>query len=150
MFDDFHVIDMSDVGPLVMCDLCGKDYTRSEETGGFLFQSKAVCPDCAPRFEKSAKNYNEEHLIKARCPKNLSFADWIRNDVRESEKKWIVLSPDGFNIERDCEYDSYSQAKQACDDYYKRYESQGYYSTMNREHIPLSELSSRCSIVEST
>lgn len=66
-----------DAGQTVLCDLCNADYSESEEKGGFLFQSKGVCPKCAPRFLKSIQSYNEEKYIKGHCPKNTSFKDWI-------------------------------------------------------------------------
>jgi hypothetical protein len=34
------------IGKNVFCDICNKDYGDSDKVGGFLFQSKAVCPDC--------------------------------------------------------------------------------------------------------
>ena len=73
-----------DVGDNVICDVCGKNWTRSDESGGFLFGSYGYCPDC----EKGGaldriKGYNEEHLIKGFCPPDMSHADWIRNVVRK-------------------------------------------------------------------
>ena len=66
----------------VLCDDCGKDYSNSYLIGGLLFQSKAICPDCAPKWEADAKKYEEEYLIKARCPSNKAFSDWVREDLR--------------------------------------------------------------------
>ena len=73
----------------VVCDMCGKDYTNSDEQGGFLFSSKAVCPDCAPGIEESAKKYKEEKYIVARCPKGKSFRDWVVQDLRGDEPAFI-------------------------------------------------------------
>lgn len=56
-----------DIGNLVICDICDKDYTLSNAVGGFLFLSKGVCPDCAPRFLASVKKYHEEKLIRAKA-----------------------------------------------------------------------------------
>ena len=58
-----------------------------------------------------------------------------------------VYSPDGFAIDRTETYPSPEVAQQKLQEWVKRYEQQGYYSTSNRERIPLDELASRCSIV---
>ncbi len=71
-----------DPGDSVFCDLCNADKTDCPQSGGFMFQSKAICPDCCDAFEKTAKQYNELHFIRARCPPNKSFADWVRQDLR--------------------------------------------------------------------
>jgi len=75
-FEGFHTV-VIDGGDVVLCDLCNKDYSNSEVSGGFLFQSKAVCPDCAERFMKGVKKYGEERFIKATCPEDMSFYNWI-------------------------------------------------------------------------
>jgi hypothetical protein len=66
-----------DIKNKVVCDYCDKDYTHSNETGGFLFGSYATCPDCAPKIMVNIKNYGEEHYIKGFCPPQLSFRDWV-------------------------------------------------------------------------
>lgn len=71
-----------EVGNQVLCDLCNKDWTDSNTTGGFLRGSYAVCPDCAPDHRAKLKEFNEEHHIRAECPVFLSFADWVRNYLR--------------------------------------------------------------------
>lgn len=66
------------IGGTVICDWsCGADWTERPESGGFLFQSKAVCPDCAPKALVSIKKYNEFHFIQEFCPPELSFKDWV-------------------------------------------------------------------------
>lgn len=69
-------------GNSVVCDACNDDYTHSDAVGGLLFQSKAICPNCSPKWEAGAKEYGETHLIKARCPADKSFADWVRDCLR--------------------------------------------------------------------
>ena len=64
-------------GKKVNCDICNKDYSYSDEHGGFLFGSKGVCPDCAPEFLQSVIKHNEESHIRAYCPKDMSFKDWM-------------------------------------------------------------------------
>ncbi len=61
----------------VLCDLCYKDYTDREECGGFLFQSKAVCPECSTEFRKEVEHYGEEGFIRGACPEGKSFRDWV-------------------------------------------------------------------------
>ena len=80
--NNFHRIVL-DPGNMVVCDLCNADYTNSDRSGGIMFSGKAVCPDCTPRFEKTIKKYKEEQYITGRCPENVSFADWIRDSIRQ-------------------------------------------------------------------
>ena len=80
-----------DIGATVLCDLCNGDFTKSTRTGGFLFGSKAVCPDCAPAFEKSVREYGEEHYIRGRCPDGKSFADWCRDDLRMGNNMVTII-----------------------------------------------------------
>ena len=74
----FTVITV-DVGDNVFCDYCSEDYTNRPDKGGFLFQSKAICPECAKEALVSIKGYNEEHFIRGTCPDDMSFVDWIRS-----------------------------------------------------------------------
>jgi hypothetical protein len=62
-------------------------------------------------------------------------------------KKYRILSPDGFDIERDRTYKE-SELEQAGKDFIARYKAQGYYSNMNREHIELDDLLDECQIIE--
>lgn len=76
-----EVINIS-FGDSVMCDSCGTDYSHSESTGGMLFQSKAICPVCFPRWNEEIIRHNEERFIRAICPDGMSFAYWVRNFLR--------------------------------------------------------------------
>jgi len=71
-----------DPGDFVICDGCNEDWSESKESGGILFDSRAICPTCAPKWEKDAKEYGEEDHIRARCPEGMSFADWVRDHLR--------------------------------------------------------------------
>lgn len=75
MLKGFKVIKLEEDG--VMCDSCGKDFTGSNESGGFLFMSNAICPDCQEWYLKNIKKYKEEKYIKGYCPENMSFYDWV-------------------------------------------------------------------------
>ena len=69
---------MSGMIEIVLCDFCGDDWSESHESGGILFQSKATCPRCTPRILACDAKYNEEHRIRATCPPDMSFADWVK------------------------------------------------------------------------
>jgi hypothetical protein len=81
-FENIAVIEV-DAGNKVNCDYCNDDYTDSTESGGLLFGSYAACPKCAPAIEGNAKLHQEADRIRARCPENKSFADWVRQDLRQ-------------------------------------------------------------------
>lgn len=66
-----------DVGETVVCDMCNANYTDSNRSGGFIFGSKAVCPECAPEMQANIEKHNEEKHIKAYCPLGMSFKDFI-------------------------------------------------------------------------
>lgn len=42
------IIDPNPEGDII-CDLCNADHTHSEEMGGILIGSYALCPECAKR-----------------------------------------------------------------------------------------------------
>jgi len=66
-----------DPGDTVLCDLCNKDFTEDDSTGGFLFSGKAVCPDCAPDFIKIIKIYKEEDYIANKAHEGETFRDFV-------------------------------------------------------------------------
>jgi len=66
-----------DPGPHVNCDLCNEDYMDSDEKGGFLFTSNAVCPKCAPKFMQGIAKYKEEGFIRAMPNEGESFRDFV-------------------------------------------------------------------------
>lgn len=66
------------LGDTVVCDICSADYTHRNESGGFIFSSSAYCPECAVKGMESIKRYGEERHIKATCPPDQSFADFVR------------------------------------------------------------------------
>ena len=71
----YNIINDSDS---VICDFCGEDWSDSEKAGGFIFESKAVCPNCDAGMRKLTEEYKENHLIRAECPLNESFAQFVR------------------------------------------------------------------------
>lgn len=89
------MLEIFPVGRKVLCDLCGKDFTDSPEEGGLQFSSNAVCPHCAVSLEKDAEKYNETQFIRRRCPKGMTFADWVRDVLREGKPAAVeIWSPD--------------------------------------------------------
>ena len=75
-------ITTCDLGDTVLCDMCGDDYSDRTETGGILFGSKALCPSCAPKTEREAKKYREEHYIRGRCPEGMEYRRWVIDILR--------------------------------------------------------------------
>jgi hypothetical protein len=67
-----------DIGRIVACDICGRDWTDSPVSGGMIFLSKGICPACFPGFNRSVHHYNEQHFIRGLCRPDQSFADFIR------------------------------------------------------------------------
>lgn len=67
--------------------------------------------------------------------------------TKKTKKKFVVISPDGFTIDREATYPSREEAMTAFKVWSKRYERQGYYSS-NNGRIPLSELFNYCQIQE--
>jgi hypothetical protein len=66
------------IGDIVLCDDCNADWTGRKESGGLVFGSKGICPDCEPRWRASIAQYHEQDHISAECPEIQSFADFIR------------------------------------------------------------------------
>ena len=65
-------------GRHVLCDLCNQNFSDRPELGGMIVGGYAVCPLCAPSFEQELSRQNATYMIRARCPANTSFADFIR------------------------------------------------------------------------
>lgn len=84
-------VEVFDMGRRVLCDSCDGDWTEREESGGILFVSKAICPECAPRWENSARAFGETGHIRARCVPGMAFSDWVR-ELRGGNNKIRVLT----------------------------------------------------------
>jgi hypothetical protein len=61
-------------------------------------------------------------------------------------QKFRILSPDGFDIRMDKANYTEKQVPKELEDFTKRYERQGYYSS-NRGRIPLEDIADYCSVV---
>lgn len=66
-----------EIGNVVICDICNRDYTNSTEKGGFVWSGRGICPKCQGDLLKEIKICKEEKYIEAYCPANMSFADFI-------------------------------------------------------------------------
>jgi hypothetical protein len=63
--------------------------------------------------------------------------------------KYQILSPDGFPLERDVKgYTSKKKAIEAFNNWKKRYETQGYYSSVNHGKIHLDDLIDFCEFIQ--
>ncbi len=85
-------VETFDLGDSVVCDLCNADFTKSDRTGGFQFESKAICPDCAPSMMKTIVEYGEQEYIRATCGADQSFADFVRDDLREGKPGVVTIT----------------------------------------------------------
>jgi hypothetical protein len=88
-------VETFDIGDCVQCDLCGKDYTTSDDVGGFMFASKGVCPTCAPRLEADAKRYDEERYIGERAWPGETFKAFILR-MRGGDNTVTITTGDDF------------------------------------------------------
>lgn len=68
------------------------------------------------------------------------------NLMKAKNKKFDVLSPDGIPIFYNRTYASREEATAAFNEWKKRYEQQGYYSS-NYGRIPLDELERHCQFI---
>jgi hypothetical protein len=66
-----------DMGDVVVCDLCNADWRGKPDSGGLIFQSKAVCPACAPQFMVGVTKHREQAYIRATCPDGVSFQQFV-------------------------------------------------------------------------
>jgi hypothetical protein len=83
-------ITVTDIGDHVECDFSSKDFTGSDATGGFLFESKGVCPECSDGLMATIKKYHEEKYIRAVAKPNETFRDFILR-VREGNNLVTVI-----------------------------------------------------------
>ena len=67
--------EIIEIGDSVVCDCCNADYTDSDEEGGVLVGTYAVCPRCTPKALKAAEKYHEP--VDGMCPEGMRFKDWV-------------------------------------------------------------------------
>lgn len=81
-----------DAGRIVICDGCSADYTDRPDQGGIIFSSNAYCPVCAPERLVTIRRYNEEGYIRATCPSDTSFADFVRGYRKHTGTNFIRIT----------------------------------------------------------
>ena len=64
------------------------------------------------------------------------------------KNRWDVLSPDGFSISMSDTYDNPKKALEAFNEWLKRYEHQGYYSSVKYGKIPLNKVVNHIKIIQ--
>lgn len=84
-----------DVGDIVICDICNKDFSNSDESGGFVFGSYGYGPCCAEKGLQSIKSFNEEKYIVAVCPQDKSFKQFIIDYRKETGSDYIQYNKGG-------------------------------------------------------
>lgn len=68
--------------------------------------------------------------------------------MQPTKKRYQILSPDNFPIERDKIYTSIKQAKKCFDNWIKNYALQGYYNSSIHGRIELVDIEYYCTLVE--
>jgi hypothetical protein len=71
--------DIIDLGDTVLCDYCNADYTESDDTGGLIVGSDAVCPRCEPDTREWLRRSGQARAITAVCPAGMSFWRFVLN-----------------------------------------------------------------------
>jgi len=61
----------------VICNICGKDYSESADSGGFRIKDRAICPLCAPAMFNELEFFDQENIVTEFCPKDKSFSQFI-------------------------------------------------------------------------
>jgi hypothetical protein len=69
------------------------------------------------------------------------------SDIFDNGKRYDINSPDGFSMTGIETYRSPEDAWRAFDQWLKRFEQQGYYSSTNHGKIPLDQVKQYCSLV---
>ena len=87
---DLKLDKVEEVGDEVKCDMCGREWTTSDEKGGFIYENNAYCPACCVEHLVDGVGTWDPTQIQ-HCPKDTSFADWIRQfryQTGQTQKKY--------------------------------------------------------------
>ena len=141
------------------------DGTNKMKSGGMVFSKKDLL------FRFPAKTYTKEvsengnitFTNKSKKKNKFTFREKSKNQFvlkRDGltwtwrmgngglvERRYRILSPDGFDIAFDKTY-TIDEISSAFEEFKNRYKAQGYYSTSNRDRIDLDDLEDYCTIVE--
>ena len=66
---------------------------------------------------------------------------------KTENERYNVLSPDGFAISFDSQYNTIEEAEEAFNNWQERFKMQGYYSSSRYGRIPLAELKEHCALI---
>jgi ppGpp synthetase/RelA/SpoT-type nucleotidyltranferase len=115
------------------------EYLRNSKDGKVVFKQRKNPNKSFVYIEKGRGQYRQEIAKKH---------EWrMAEGGGVEEKKYRILSPDGFDIEMDRVY-SKSEVMPAFEKFKQRFEKQGYYSTSSREQIPLDDLADYMDVIE--
>ena len=90
------------------------------------------------------KNHKGEYIPFQTILSEEEFNEKVNNMAKI---KYDVLSPDGFSIFPTLRYSSKKEANEAFNEWKKKYEQQGYYSS-NKGRIELKDLKEHCKFIE--
>jgi hypothetical protein len=94
MKSGLQLTQVIDIGDSVVCDDCSTEFRGSLATGGILVQSKAICPTCTPKWVEMLTEYDEMHLVRARCPMFKTFHAWVM-ELRGGDNSIKVFTTKG-------------------------------------------------------
>ena len=107
-------------------------------------------PDNEKDLIKFFKKKGEKPVNAKMVWKDLSASKkqkWLDTDKSVKGKKYVAYSPDDFPISHEAKrHSDYGSARKELENWAKNYEHQGYYSTGNREKIPLKDIVRRSKI----
>jgi hypothetical protein len=136
-------------------------FAVSSGMGSYLVEPESVISYSAPKQEKRGwffadggstgynRSWQQDH---ARHNKSESYEVPMSDRKKfsgggKTEQRYQILSPDGFPLFRDRTFTE-SEILPAFEEWKKRYEKQGYYSTSNRERIDLRDLADMVDVIE--
>jgi len=136
-------------------------FAVSSGMGSYLVEPENVISYSAPEREKKgwffadggSTEYNRSwHQDHDRHNKGESYEVPMSDRKKfsgggKTEQRYQILSPDGFPLFRDRTFTE-SEILPAFEEWKKRYEKQGYYSTSNRERIDLRDLADMVDVIE--
>lgn len=141
------------------------DGTNKMKSGGMVFSKKDLLFRFPPKeyTKEVSENGNITFTNKSKKKNKFTFREKSKNQFvlkRDGltwtwrmengglvERRYRILSPDGFDIAFDKTY-TIDEISSAFEEFKNRYKAQGYYSTSNRDRIDLDDLEDYCTIVE--
>jgi hypothetical protein len=69
--------EIVDLQGYVVCDLCGDDYSMSDEAGGIIIETYSICPRCTPRAQDGARRFGRPEPVRARAMPGEPFRAFV-------------------------------------------------------------------------